>query len=138
MRPGRKPPRQLSEFRSAVEEQIREAFARGEFDGLSGAGRPLPRRDTSDPAWWAKKKLQEEGLQPALPPALELRRDVEHAFERLPRLTSERLVRELFGGLSARIRKVNATSLGGPSTGLLPLDVEAIVKRWRELRRANG
>lgn len=131
---GRKPPRTLSEFATSVDQQVAEARDRGEFDDLPGSGRPLPHRDTSDPAWWAKQKLEAEGLQPALPPALQLRRDVELALERLPKMPSERLVREIFERLNERIRRTNATQLSGPSTGLIAYDLDRIVERWKTLR----
>ena len=131
---GRRPPRTLSEFASAVDQQISEAAERGEFDDLPGKGRPLPDRDTSDPAWWAKQKLQAGGLQPVVPPALELRRDVELAFERLARMPSERVVREVFEALNERIRRTNATQLSGPLTGLIAFKMDKILDRWREAR----
>jgi hypothetical protein len=131
---GRKPPRSLEEFASAVDQQIAEARDAGAFDDLPGQGRPLPDRDTSDPAWWAKQKLQAEGLRPALPPALELRRDVELALERLPKIPSERILREIFEGLNARIRRLNATQMSGPSTGLIAHDLDKMVARWKAAR----
>lgn len=42
-----------------VERKIREAMEAGEFDGLPGAGRPIPDIDEAyDPGWWAKRWLQ--------------------------------------------------------------------------------
>ena len=131
---GRKPPRTLSEFATSVDQQIAEARDRGDFDNLPGSGSPLPDRDTADPAWWAKQKLEAEGLRPALPPALEVRRDVELALERLPKMPSERLVREIFDKLNARIRRTNATQMSGPSTGLIAFDLDRIVERWKKAR----
>lgn len=41
-----------------VERSIREAIARGEFDNLPGAGKPLPNLDRQyDPDWWARRYL---------------------------------------------------------------------------------
>ena len=135
---GRRPPRRLEEFASAVDQAIAEAADRGEFDHLPGQGKPLPDRDTNDPAWWAKQKLQDEGLQPALPPALELRRDVERCLERLGKMPSERVVREVFTELNARIRKLNATQLSGPSTGLIAYDLDRLVERWKAARAGEA
>jgi len=134
MKRGGKPPRDLSEFASSVDQQIREAQERGEFDHLSGEGRPLPDRDISDPNWWAKQKLEAEGLRPVLPPALELRRDVELALERLDRLPSEGLLREIFEALNERIRRTNATQMSGPSTGLIAFDLDRLTERWKKAR----
>jgi hypothetical protein len=42
-------------FESYAEQQIREAMARGEFDDLPGAGKPLAGASAPyDPEWWAK------------------------------------------------------------------------------------
>ena len=37
--------RKLSQWESAIEQQIREAQERGAFDRLPGQGKPLPRED---------------------------------------------------------------------------------------------
>ena len=43
-----------------VERSIRDAIARGEFDKLPSAGRPIPDLDRQyDPAWWARRQLDE-------------------------------------------------------------------------------
>ena len=41
----------MSIFESRVERLIREAFERGEFENLSGAGKPLDLSDSDDPDW---------------------------------------------------------------------------------------
>lgn len=44
-----------SRFESLVDQQIRLAQERGEFDTLPGAGKPLPGRgEPDDPHWWVK------------------------------------------------------------------------------------
>jgi len=46
-----------------ADNRIREAMARGEFDGLEGASRPLADIDGGyDPDWWIKKKIERERL----------------------------------------------------------------------------
>jgi hypothetical protein len=55
----------------------------------------------------------------------------------IQRETDERLVREKLEALNARIRKLNATHVAGPPTTLAPLDVEAVVLRWRAGRRSG-
>ena len=43
-----------------VERTIRDAIARGEFDHLLGAGKPLPDLDRHyDPDWWARRYLEQ-------------------------------------------------------------------------------
>jgi hypothetical protein len=46
-----------------VERQICEAMERGEFDDLSGAGKPIEGLDRPyDPAWWAREWVRRERL----------------------------------------------------------------------------
>jgi hypothetical protein len=59
-----------------AERKIREAMARGEFDNLSGAGKPLPEEDLSgvpEELRMAYKVLKNAGC---LPPEVELRREI--------------------------------------------------------------
>lgn len=119
---------------SPVEQQIREAQERGEFDDLPGEGRPLEDLDeATDPAWWAKKLLRRERLS-MLPPALEIRRRVEQDLARVPTLPHEGEVRELVEELNREIRKRNARATSGPPTSIAPLDPDEIVARWHEHR----
>ena len=62
---------------SLADRRIREAMERGEFDGLPGAGQPIPDlEDGYDPDWWAKKWVQREGLsREELAALLEARRN---------------------------------------------------------------
>ena len=66
-------------FESMVERQIREAGARGEFDDLPGAGRPLDDLDP-DPEWWAKRYVRRERAREA---ADELRRMIRAELPKL-------------------------------------------------------
>jgi hypothetical protein len=77
-----------------------------------------------------KKLVQREQVS-TLPPALELRRAVERALEQVSKLRDEKDVRRLVEALNVQIRKINATSVGGPPMNLAPLDVEAVVAEWR-------
>ena len=59
-----------------AERKIREAMARGEFDNLAGAGKPLPEEDLSgvpEELRMAYKVLKNAGC---LPPEVELRREI--------------------------------------------------------------
>lgn len=114
-----------------IERQIREARERGDFDDLSGAGKPIaglgrPR----DELWWVRRKLRDEGLS-YLPPSLQIRRDTELAREAIDRAPSERVVRAIATEINVRIREVNRTAVTGPPSTVMPLDVEATVARWR-------
>ncbi len=116
-----------------AERLIREAQEAGEFDALP-RGKPLPLTGGPLPeAWWVKEKLKREGLSD-LPPSIAIRHEAEAVLAQIARETDERIVRERLETLNARIRKLNATHVAGPPTTLSPLDVDAVVLRWRAAR----
>lgn len=116
-----------------AERIIREAQEAGEFDDLP-RGKPLPLTGGPLPeAWWAKEKLRREGLSD-LPPSIAIRHEAEAVLAAVARESDEGRVRERLLALNARIRKLNATHVAGPPTTLAPLDVEAVVLRWRAAR----
>jgi hypothetical protein len=125
--PPRKPGETLERH---VERIIREAQEQGEFERLSGAGRPLPLTGVLQEAWWIKEKLRREKLSD-LPEALAIRHEAEVVLAGLARVEDEQVVRERLETLNARIRKLNRTNVAGPPTTLAPLDVEAAIARWR-------
>ena len=54
-----------------VDQQIRSAIARGEFDDLPYQGKPLPHIDTaSRPNWWLEQFIERENITGVLPEAL--------------------------------------------------------------------
>jgi transglutaminase-like putative cysteine protease len=119
-------------WESWVDQQIREAAERGEFDELPGHGKPLPDLDRPrDELWWVRKKLQREKVSYS-PPAISLRREVDEALERIAAATTEARVRELATAINDRIRYVNSHTISGPPTSVAVLDVEALVRRWRD------
>ena len=68
-------------WESWVEEQIRDAMERGEFDDLPGARKPLPGIDRPhDDMWWVREKLKRENLS-FLPPALAVRKELEEVLD---------------------------------------------------------
>ncbi|MCT7354009.1 DUF1992 domain-containing protein [Streptomyces sp. 15-116A] len=133
----RKPPG--VSFESFADKQIRDAEARGEFDRLPGAGKPLPRdvESTYDELWWVKRKMAREGLS-VLPPALALRKEAEDALDAALAAPSERLVRKILTEINARIREMMFKPPPGPPLGKKPYDVEDVVRQWRERREAAG
>ena len=131
--PKRKAGETLESF---AERLIREAQEAGEFDGLP-RGKPLPLTGGPLPeAWWVKEKMKREGLSD-LPPSIAIRHEAEAVLAEIAREGDERVVRERLEALNARIRKLNATHVAGPPTTLSPLDVEAVVLRWRAGRRSG-
>lgn len=134
--PPRKPPSQSWE--TYVERQIREAQERGEFDGLVGAGKPLADLDRPrDDAWWIRKKLKQEQFT-SLPPALQLRKDVDEARAQIARCRSESDVRVILAAINDRIRYMNRTIVSGPPSSVMPLDVEAVIDAWRRSRHSEA
>src|SRR4051812_28968099 len=122
-------PRRLvpARFDDWIEEQIRDAYERGVFDNLPGAGRPLPDLDQPhDPMWWVKRKLRDENLS-LLPDALQVRVDLERALE----ARTEPELREALIELNQRIARLNSRVTAGPPTTLAPVDIEEVVQRWR-------
>jgi acyl-CoA thioesterase FadM len=119
-----------------VERAIREAQARGEFDGLPGAGKPLRLGDPHDADWWVKQLIQREQLSlvDALPPAIRLRREAEQLPETLARFRTESAVRAHLEDLNARVEADWRRPAVGPFSPVVAhqVDVERWVGRWRD------
>jgi hypothetical protein len=133
---SRKPPG--VPWESWVEQQIREARERGEFDDLPGHGKPLPDLDRPrDELWWVRKKLQTENVSYS-PPALSLRRELDETLECIAAATTETRVRELVEAINERIRYVNSHTISGPPTTVSVLDMEETVQRWRQQQHGQS
>lgn len=118
-------------WESWIDRQIREAQERGDFDNLAGAGKPLPDLDAPrDELWWVRKKLKEENLS-YVPPALQVRKDVEDARARIAAARTEAEVRRIVSDINAVIRTLNRTLVQGPASTVAPLDEQATVEQWR-------
>jgi hypothetical protein len=125
----RKPPGVTWE--SWIERQIRESMERGEFDGLPGTGKRLRNIDQPrDDMWWIREKLRRADVS-YLPPALELRKQVDDALDLIERAATEAEVRQIAGEINERIVYLNSHLTAGPPSTLMPLDVERIVRDWR-------
>lgn len=121
-----------------VEQQLRVAHARGDFDDLPGAGKPIRDLGSShDPDWWLKRLVERENIS-VLPPALALRVEDERLEDELDRLPSELSVREELEGFNARVRRARMQLEGGPPV-ITPLrDVEVEVAGWHARRRLRA
>jgi hypothetical protein len=121
-----------------VDLQIQKAMARGDFDDLPGAGKPIADLGTEhDPDWWLKRMIQREQVSGVLPPALQLRKDDAELDERLDRHTAESEVRREVEEFNARVMKARYTPVDGPPLVTQPRDVDAEVAAWRERRTAR-
>ena len=129
---GHKPPG--VGFGTWVERQILEATARGEFDDLPGAGKPIPDLDEPhDELWWVKGKLRREQVS-WLPPTMALRKEAEDALEAAARAGGEDEVRRIVADINRRIVEGNRKAASGPPLNLAPFDVERVLARWRDRR----
>ena len=121
----------MRKWESAVEQQIRDGIARGEFDDLPGKGKPLDGlTDHHDEDWWLKAKLRAERLS-YLPPTLRIRKELEEARQAIADAAKESVVRRIIGDINTRIRDVNRRGAEGPPSTVMPLDADAEVARWR-------
>ena len=116
-----------------IDRQVREAQERGDFDGLPGAGKPLPDLDRRDDDWWLKRLLQREGVA-VTPPTIAIRVEVEQARERASGAADEAEVRAILGAVNEKVRRINRLGAAGPPSTVMPVDVEEAVARWRERR----
>ena len=127
-------------FRTWVDSQISASIERGDFERLSGAGKPLRDLHRDQTAYdWALAKARREGVDTAamLPPGLALRRDRDELPARAALLGSETEVRALAEDYNVRVEafwRRPQESRWSPLPGLA--DVESLVDWWRQNRPA--
>ncbi|MGY1638227.1 DUF1992 domain-containing protein [Geodermatophilus sp. SYSU D00742] len=125
-------------FETWVESQISRGLAQGAFEGLAGAGKPLPRRDRDETAYdWAVEKARREGVDTGamLPPGLALRKERDDLPSRVAGMESEDAVRAVAEDYNARVQafwRRPQESRWAPVPGLA--DVDALVEQWRATR----
>ena len=123
-------------FESWIDQQINKARREGAFDHLEGKGKPLADLDRPlDPDWWVKKLIKRERLDAILPDTLSLKRDVNRFLEDVRTLPTEKHVRQTVEKLNERIAHINARPAMGPPSTVAVLNVENVVKRWRQERK---
>jgi len=126
----------MRKWESAVEQQIRDGIARGEFADLPGKGKPLDGLTSDhDEDWWLKAKLRAERLS-YLPPTIRIRKELEEAREAMAAASNESVVRRIAEDINVRIRDINRRGAEGPPSSVMPLDVDAEVARWRARQTA--
>lgn len=115
------------------------AFARGDFDNLAYAGKPIPGLgSTSDPDWWIKGLMEREHLSGLGPPALLLRKEDAELESTLDKLADPAEVKNLLEDFNARIVEARRQLLGGPPVITALRDVEAELTMWRQRRTARA
>ncbi len=124
----------ITHQQSWVDQQIRVATAKGDFDNLAGAGKPI--KDLGgphDPDWWLKKLIEREQIS-VLPPALQLRKEDADLDARLDSFSIEADVRREVENFNARVMKARYDPTPGPPLITLPREVDAQVVAWRARR----
>lgn len=117
-----------------VEEQLRIAMERGDFDDLPGAGKPIEGLgDSHDPDWWIKKLIEREQVV-ILPLSVELRREDAALDDELDKIAYEDGVRSRLVDFNERVLKARYALQPGPPLVTMPRDVDAELAAWRERR----
>ncbi len=130
----RKPPGMKTQ--DWVEAQIKQAQARGEFDDLAGAGKPLPKlANAHDPDWWVKDFIRREKIETdaLLPPSVQLRKEKQAIQDKLSVLRTEAEVRDYLQDLNRRIL-LQIRDATGVVVPVGPVDEEELVEHWRANR----
>lgn len=139
-RTGRSAARARIEHQTSwVDQQVRVAMAKGDFDNLPGAGKPI--RDLGgehDPDWWVRKLIEREQVTGVLPPALALRKEDAELDTVLDLETAEKVVRERIEDFNGRVTEARRQLHGGPPVITRTRDVEAEVATWRHRRFSRG
>ncbi|MGY1617896.1 DUF1992 domain-containing protein [Geodermatophilus sp. SYSU D00691] len=129
-------PRGMS-FETWIDHQITQAQARGAFERLEGAGRPLPRRDREQTSYdWALQWARREngGTDGMLPPGLALRKERDGLPGVVAHLPSEVAVRALVEDFNDRVaahwRRPADRADAVPGMA----DLDALLEHWRATR----
>jgi hypothetical protein len=129
--------KRIEQQQTWVDLQIRQAMARGAFDDLPGAGKPIEDLGTEhDPDWWLKRMVKREQVS-VLPPSLQLRKEDAELDDVLDKLAVESEVRREVEEFNARVMRARYTPVDGPPLITQPRDVDATVAGWRERREAR-
>ncbi len=120
---------------SWVDQQVRVAMAKGDFDNLPGARKPIEGLNGDhDPEWWVKKLVEREQITGVLPPALALRKEDAELDAALDRESAELVVRDLLEDFNKRIIEARRQLQGGPPVITRTRDIDAEVAAWRQRR----
>jgi hypothetical protein len=124
--------------RPSVEQQIRAAQARGDFDNLPGKGKPLRLDDVHDLDWWVKSYVRREQVDTSAlaHPTIALRRVADTFPESLLVLTREEQVRAVLTDFNARVVAEWRRPAVGPTLPMAAhqVAVEPMIERWRAVR----
>jgi hypothetical protein len=130
----RKPPGMS--FQSWVDSQIARGLARGDFDDLPGAGRPLSLQAGESAYDWVVSWARRENVDVLgmLPPALALRKEREDLPRRAAGLPSEAAVRALVEDFNDRVQLYWRRPQDGPAVPVGLADADGVVAEWARSR----
>lgn len=116
------------------EDPVEAAIARGDFDDLALAGKPLHLPARHDPDWWITQRIAEDDVDrdALLPVVVLLRREHDRRDETLAALLTEQDVRDYAEDYTRRVRD---DRLRNPLARMLApeLDPDDAVERWWRL-----
>lgn len=123
-------------MRSAANEAIDAAIARGDFDDLALAGKPLSLPAQDDPDWWIRQRIEDGDIDrnALLPAVVLLRREADDLDTTLAALDSEQAVRDYAEDYTSRVLRDRVEN---PLTRMFAptLDADIAVERWRTVRQ---
>lgn len=128
----------ITDFAAKADFEIRQATARGDFDNLKYAGKPIPGLDTTlDPDWWVKGLIEREQLSGLAPAPFRLRKEDAELDAKLDQQYMESRARETLEDFNRQVIDARRQLLGGPPVVTKTRDVEQEIERWRERRAAR-
>lgn len=128
----------MTGYESWIDRQIREAQERGEFDDLPGTGKPIAGLGgREDENWWIKGLIERENIRGVLPGSLSLQKETSEIVDTVADCRTEQDVREVVLDLNARIVDARRRGVDGPKIFVRTVDVERVVRVWRERRAAS-
>lgn len=128
----------ITDFAAKADFEIRQATARGDFDNLKYAGKPIPGLGaTLDPDWWVKGLIEREQLSGIAPAPFRLRKEDAELDDKLDRQYMESKAREILEDFNRQVIDARRQLLGGPPVVTKTRDVEKELERWRERRAAR-
>ncbi|WP_299169290.1 DUF1992 domain-containing protein [uncultured Arthrobacter sp.] len=128
----------ITDFAAKADFEIRQATARGDFDNLKYAGKPIPGLGTTlDPDWWVKGLIEREQLSGLAPAPFRLRKEDAELDDKLDQQYMESRARELLEDFNRQVVDARRQLLGGPPVITNTRDIEHELERWRERRAAR-
>lgn len=132
----RKPPG--LDWETWIDRLIRQAQERGEFEGNSLHGKPIPSLGQRRPDdWFAQQLMAREGVE-HLPKTIRVRKNLDRALEDIAAATDEDEVRRIVVDINEQILEVNRKAASGPPSNMMPLNLDRVLATWRSGRGDEG